>query len=1354
MWGFVSRVGKLVIALFMLLPIVLVPGLPTEVVKAETTGFSKKREMRAAWISTAWNLDWPQTKNNQAAQKAEFITLLDNLKAMGMNAVIVQVRPMGDALYPTNYAPWSQFLTGTQGKDPGYDPLQFMIAEAHKRNLEFHAWFNPFRISQSSTNVTELADPNPVKEHPEWKVDYNGGMYYDPGIPAVRTLIKNTILEVVRKYDIDAVHLDDYFYPDIKNEADFHDEETFAKYGKNFTNIGDWRRNNINVFMKDLSKSIKATKSYVKFGVSPNGIWKNIPYGDGKFTTGMESYYRVYADSRKWVKQNTVDYITPQVYWKIGYKAAPYEVMLQWWKKQVQGTNVQLYMGHADYKLGINTGAEDWTSASHEIPNQIALTRSNALSGSMHFRAKVLQDNVLGIQDRLKNDVYKYPALIPAMPHKDNKPPAKPSVSLERKDKGVLLSWNKVSSASYYAIYRFKKGETQDIEDVTKLLGTVHKSQGTSYLDTNANNNEQYVYVVTALDRLHNESQPVFVSTIEPIKMYTDQPGRDAELKGITTVKGWSLAEAGVEKVEIIVDGKLVGTAAYGIERLDVYRIYPQYNNRNSGFEYKLDTRKLTQGTHELQIRTTANGGEQRISTVPIRVARQLPIQTIIDEPVEQEKVSGKQKIRGGALAEDGIEEIQVLVDGVPQGKAKLGISRLDLYRAYPQYNNKKSGYEYSLNTKLLAQGSHTITLQVKTKAGDIQKVDRKIEVTRTLPIRSKLESIKNGMNVMFEQNITGWALSEDGIDRVEIFIDGKYHGKASYGLARSDVYRTYPQYKNSRSGYEYKLDTETLSAGVHTVSVHYVTKSGDIQIKETNINVIQIPFMQARIERPGPSAEVSGITKVSGWSLAGSGVRKVEILVDGQVQGIARYGLKRSDVYKLFPEYKTVNSGYRYSLNTKKLSEGQHVLAIRSIAKNGRESTVQTDINVVRELPLKLNLDTPSNGAQVAATYRVAGWALGESGIRKVEVFVDDVKQGEARIRLSRPDVYKAYPKYKSKKSGYEYILNTNSFSPGSHKLKVIATAKNGDKREVEREIEVVDLPPLVCLDEPRANQAIGQVQIVRGWALAETGVSKVEVLVDGLVKGEAVYGLKRGDVAKVFPLYNNENSGFTYSLNTSALTTGYHTITIQVTGKDGKVTDTSSTILISPLHGKTIVLDPGHGGLDSGAVGGSYKEKDINLSVGLKLRDLLQSHGAKVIMTRDTDMFIELTARAKVSNDMKADAFVSLHVNSAESSAASGIETYYYEQITPELPPAVTLEESSRLATLVQSSLFAATNARDRGAKGGNYAVLRENERPAILVELGFISNVLERAQLVSPSYQQKQAAAILDGLYHYFE
>ncbi len=1137
-----NRIGKLAAVLCLLLSSILVPVLPAKVAKAEMQTVYKKRELRAAWISTVWNMDWPKSVNNQAAQKAEFISLLGDLKAMGMNAVIVQVRPMGDALYPTTKAPWSQFLTGKQGQSPGYDPLQFMIAEAHKRNLEFHAWFNPFRISSTSTDVNTLADSNPAKQHPEWKVDYNNGMYYNPGIPEVRTFIKDTILEVVNKYDIDAVHLDDYFYPDIKNAADFNDAQTFAQYNNGFTNLGDWRRNNIDMFVKDLSDSIKKAKPYVKFGISPNGIWKNIPYGSGQYTTGMESYNRVYADSVKWVKQNWIDYITPQIYWKFGHKAAPYEVLTQWWKEQVKGTNVQLYIGHADYKLGTSSSLEDWTNAYEEIPNQIKFDRENGIQGGMHFRAGSLQSNVLGIKDRLKNDVYKYPALVPTTPTKDSTPPAKPgAVAVKRTSQGVSVSWNAASDAAYYAIYRFKQGETQDINDATKLLGTVHKSQGTAYVDKTAAANQEYVYAVTAVDRLHNESQPVFVKTIAPIKTTIDEPAANAQVKGIATVRGWALADSGVAKVEVLIDGKPIGAAKYGLSRLDVYKVFPQYNTQNSGFEYKLDTKLLKQGSHTLGIRTTANNGVQSTSTIQISVVRQLPIRTTIDDPSENAQISGTQKVRGWALAEDGVAKVEVLVDGTLKGAATLGLLREDVYKVYPNYNNKNSGYEYLLNTKTLTQGAHTITVRTTTKSGDVQTVNRKV--------------------------------------------------------------------------------------------------------------------------------------------------------------------------------------------------------------------------NVVRELPVLLTVDTPANNAQVASNYRVKGWALAEDGIAKAEVFVDGVLQGQATLGLSRPDVYKVYPKYNNQNSGFEYFLNTKSLSAGTHKLTVTITTTSGDKKSAEINVQVVKLPIRISIDQPAPNQAVDQVQTVKGWALAESGVSKVEILVDGAVKGQAQYGLSRADVANVFPLYNNQNSGFTYSLDTSSLTKGNHTMTVRVTDKDGKVQSASTTILISPLHGKVIVVDPGHGGYWPGAMGGGYKEKDWTLSVGLKLRDLLEAQGATVIMTRAIDKHLyfnsnepnnglatELKMRAQISNDAKADAFVSLHFNSGgEGSPASGIETYHQS---------FTAQSSIDLATSIQNALIKKTGANDRGVKAGDLSVLRNNERPAALAELGFISNPVDRVFLATPGYQQKLAEALRDGLYNYFD
>ncbi|MDG4656051.1 family 10 glycosylhydrolase [Ectobacillus antri] len=1129
-----KRIWKTMLVLCLLLS-TLVPFVSYETVKAETQSGSK-REMRAAWVSTVWNLDWPKTKNDAQAQKVEFISLLNRLKATGMNAVIVQVRPMGDALYPTNLAPWSQFLTGVQGKDPGYNPLEFMITEAHKRNMEFHAWFNPFRVATGSTNINNLAASNPARVHPEWKVDYNNGMYYNPGLPEVRDYIKNTILEVVKNYDVDAIHLDDYFYPDIKNDADFNDAQTFEKYPNGFTNIGDWRRNNINLFVNDLSKGIKATKPYVKFGISPNGIWKNIPKGDGTYTTGMESYYRVYADSLKWVKQNWIDYIAPQVYWKFGHKAAPYEVVTNWWSEQVKGTNVHLYIGHADYKLNTYNSLEDWRTSQNEISNQIMFNRQKNVAGSMHFRSETLQQNVLSIASNLQNGVYQNPAIIPAMTHIDKTPPSQPQgISVSRSAQGVTISWKATSGANAYAIYRFKRGEAHDLEDATKLIATIHSSQSLSFLDKNASPKEEYEYAVTALDRLQNESAPAFAKTLSPFQMWVDQPSVNASIKGTANVSGWALAESGISKVELLMDGQVIGQANYGVLRTDVYNVYPQYNNQNSGFTYKLNTLLYKTGAHQLGVRITDSNGLQHTQQVPVQVLRNLPLRYSLDSLWDGIKINGNQNISGWALAEDGIAEVQVLVDGVQQGNATLEVSRPDVYAVYPQYKNQNSGYRYSLDTRTLTQGLHTVSLLIKTKGGDVQTVQSRVEVVRALPMRSSVDSIRYNQDIAATQRISGWALAEDGIEKVEILVDGKLQGIAKYGISRPDVYNVYPKYNNKNSGYEYLLNTGALSAGKHTVTVRSISKAGDVQATDTVVNVVKLPMR--------------------------------------------------------------------------------------------------------------------------------------------------------------------------------------------------------------------------MYLDQPAPNKAVGKMQTVSGWALSENGVAKVEVLVDGMLKGTAQYGISRSDVAKVFPLYNTSNSGFTYTLDTAGLTKGTHTVTIRVTDQKGIQTSTSSPFLVSPLHGKTIVLDPGHGGIDSGAVYGTYYEKDIVLNVALRLRALLQSHGATVAMTRSTDTQLnldkptDLKMRAEVANNLSADAFVSIHVNSSVDTNVSGIETYYH-------PTAGMVHESNLLANSIQSALISSTNARNRYVKTADFSVLRNNERPAVLTELGFISNPLERALLISPKYQQTQAQALFNGLYNYVD
>lgn len=391
-------------------------------------------EFRGAWISTVYNIDWISSASvGVQGQKNDFISKLDKLKVAGFNAVIFQVRSMGDALYNSSYAPWSKYLTGTQGKDPGYDPLEFAIQEARNRNMEFHAWFNPFRISTDANfnvndYISKLPNSSPLKQHPEWIVKYSGNSTYywiNLGIPEARQYVIDTIMEVVTKYDIDGIHIDDYFYPypvyaTNNSRVDFPDNDAYTKYKGNFTNKDDWRRNNVNLFVNQLSEKIRAKKPSVKFGISPFGIWKNSKSEGGAGTNGISSYYDLYVDSKAFIDNQWIDYIVPQIYWSMTYSIADYDQLVDWWSQQVAGKNVHLYIGHAAYKIANGSGDTAWNN-SQEIINQIKYNRNNAnVKGSVFFSASDILANKLGVYDTLKNDLYKTTVSIPAMSWKSN----------------------------------------------------------------------------------------------------------------------------------------------------------------------------------------------------------------------------------------------------------------------------------------------------------------------------------------------------------------------------------------------------------------------------------------------------------------------------------------------------------------------------------------------------------------------------------------------------------------------------------------------------------------------------------------------------------------------------------------------------------------------------------------------------------------------------------------------------------------------------------------------------------------------------------------------------------------------
>lgn len=368
------------------------------------TGSSVHNEgsLRGVWISTVFNLDWPSTASvgNPSKQKAEYIQLLDELQSMGMNAAFVQVRPAADALYPSSLVPWSKFLTGTQGKDPGYDPLAFMVDETHKRGMEFHAWFNPFRAN-TDAKTDKLAASHVTKKHPDWIVNSNNKLYINPGIPQARQEIITDIMEVVKNYDIDGVHLDDYFYP---SDGAFNDDATFKAYNdKKIAAKADWRRDNINQFVAKLGQSIHSVKPQVEFGISPFGVWRNIAKDSTGSDTkaGVTAYDNMYADVRTWIKQGWIDYVAPQLYWSLSFTPAQYDKLVAWWANEVSGTNVKLYIGHSPYKLG--TAEAGWSSA-QEIINQLMYnTQYTQVQGDIFFSAKDLRKNPLGIVEALRS---------------------------------------------------------------------------------------------------------------------------------------------------------------------------------------------------------------------------------------------------------------------------------------------------------------------------------------------------------------------------------------------------------------------------------------------------------------------------------------------------------------------------------------------------------------------------------------------------------------------------------------------------------------------------------------------------------------------------------------------------------------------------------------------------------------------------------------------------------------------------------------------------------------------------------------------------------------------------------------
>lgn len=490
----------------------LICSAPSAFAQVNDAQVHPKREFRGVWVATVANIDWPSKPGlSTENQKNELSRILDEHQKSGMNAIILQIRPAADAFYGNGTEPWSRFMSGKQGQSPFpfYDPLAFAIEEAHKRGMELHAWFNPYRAS-TTLSSSELSIGHISRQNPSWFFNYGGKKLFNPGIPEVRDYIIQTIMNVVRKYDIDGVHFDDYFYPYPEKGQFINDSKEFAAYGKEFKNIGDWRRHNVDTLIQTLSDSIHLAKKYVKFGISPFGIWRNKSQDStGSESNGLDSYGSLYGDSKKWIEKGWVDYINPQIYFPFHNRSAAFEKLTDWWSDNAFGRHV--YIGQAAYRaLERRPGWENKA----QIPDQIRYLRNNnRIQGSVYFSSKSLTSNYAGLQDSLRKTFYSHPSLPPQMLWRDDTPPQVPiNLVAIQSDNKVLLNWNEPmrardgETAYGYVIYRFSSSQQINIQNAENII-KISFDNKTTFIDTDSVPGSYY-YVVTAIDRMKNESAP------------------------------------------------------------------------------------------------------------------------------------------------------------------------------------------------------------------------------------------------------------------------------------------------------------------------------------------------------------------------------------------------------------------------------------------------------------------------------------------------------------------------------------------------------------------------------------------------------------------------------------------------------------------------------------------------------------------------------------------------------------------------------------------------------------------------------------------------------------------------------
>ena len=568
-----------------------------------------KREFRAAWLATYANIDWPSVGASTATEQSTYIQRMEEHRITGMNAVFVQIRSQCDAMYPSPFEPWSADLTGTQGTAPNpyYDPLEFMITETRKKGMEFHAWFNPYRAlaNASSGNLAALHSSHVINQNPEWIMSAGTQRILNPGIPAVWDYVIKVVMDVVRRYDVDGIHFDDYFYP-YPSAGTYNDDAEYALYNRGIATRADWRRSNVDSLIKRLNDSIKLVKPWVKFGMSPSGIWLSSstspanPAGSNTSSGATQHHKDLFANSRLWSQQGWVDYLAPQIYWFIGQTGSDYNILVPWWNNNAFGRH--MYSGMAGYKVGDNTQNAAFATDNTQIPRQIRLNRQNAnISGHIFYNTTSLRNNKLGFRDSLQLNYFNKLALQPTMSWKDNTPPSAASFLVANLGVGntINLTWvrpaiaiNELDKAKRFAVYR----STNSVVDITNAnnLIAITWDDTPSYIDNSIQTGTTYYYVITALDRFQNESATTNTATVTTLPLQLlhfivkENSNSIAELN-FSTEKEINVSHFEVERASnnasFIIQQKIMATNSVGVNN---YTLKDNIGNLKGVLYYRL----------------------------------------------------------------------------------------------------------------------------------------------------------------------------------------------------------------------------------------------------------------------------------------------------------------------------------------------------------------------------------------------------------------------------------------------------------------------------------------------------------------------------------------------------------------------------------------------------------------------------------------------------------------------------------------------------------------------------------------------------------------------------------------------